>query len=191
MKSKTQTHELITKEMTIGDVVNKYPYLAEIMNNYGLHCMGCHANPYESILNGCVSHGIDEKTVDQMVEELNEAVKNYKEEDTSKNLIVTDKAAVKFKEFMKEEHKENCGVRLIINGAGGCCSDEHYDLEFAENVEKSEVTLNENGIKFFVDKEVADHLNLKIDFVQEQRGAGFKIDKNKSSGSCGSGCGCH
>ena len=32
----------INKNMTLGEVVEKYPETAEVMLKYGLHCVGCH-----------------------------------------------------------------------------------------------------------------------------------------------------
>ena len=36
----TQMEQKVTKDMTIGEVVRKYPAAAEIMLSYGLHCVG-------------------------------------------------------------------------------------------------------------------------------------------------------
>ena len=47
----TQMEQKVTKDMTIGEVVRKYPAAAEIMLSYGLHCVGCHVNPFETIFN--------------------------------------------------------------------------------------------------------------------------------------------
>ena len=66
-----KTQQLVSKEMTIGDVVTKYPIAADIMLNHGLHCIGCHMSAMETIEQGCLGHGMDEKMIDEMLKEIN------------------------------------------------------------------------------------------------------------------------
>ncbi|MBS3174352.1 DUF1858 domain-containing protein [Candidatus Woesearchaeota archaeon] len=189
-KTETQT-EILTKDMTIGEVIAKYPFLAEIMIGYGLHCVGCGVNPYETIEQGCLSHGMPEETLDNMMNELNEAVANTPKEE--KKFIISDNAVVKLKEFMKEENKTDCGLRLGISSGGDCCRDElSYTLEFADHVESDEIVLNNNGIDLYVNTMILNKLSdINIDYIEDKNGAGFKIKASlKKSNGCDSGCGC-
>lgn len=61
---------IITKETTIGEALQIYPGSAEIMLDYGPHCIGCHVNPYESIEDGAKSHGMDDSTVQKIISDL-------------------------------------------------------------------------------------------------------------------------
>ena len=63
----------ITKDMKLGDVVEKYPEAARIMLKHGLHCIGCHVAAYETIEEGCSSHGMSKKDIEKMIKEMNEA----------------------------------------------------------------------------------------------------------------------
>jgi hybrid cluster-associated redox disulfide protein len=65
----------ITKDMPIGEVVNKYPQTIEVFFKHGLHCIGCAAAAFENIEQGAQAHGID---VDKLMEDLNKAVKKKK-----------------------------------------------------------------------------------------------------------------
>ena len=58
----------ITKEMTFGQVLENYPQVAHIFLKYGMHCIGCHIAPAETIEQGAVAHGVD---VDTLVDDLN------------------------------------------------------------------------------------------------------------------------
>jgi len=62
----------ITKEMPIGDIVNKYPETVEVFMEHGLHCIGCAAAHFENLEQGCDAHGID---TEKLVEDLNKAIK--------------------------------------------------------------------------------------------------------------------
>ena len=59
---------MITKEMTIGEVLLLDRDTAPIMMEYGMHCMGCPFSQMESLEMGCAAHGTD---VDELVNKLN------------------------------------------------------------------------------------------------------------------------
>jgi hybrid cluster-associated redox disulfide protein len=61
----------ITKEMSIVDVVQKYPQTVEVFRNYGMGCLGCAAARFENIEQGAAAHGIDATA---LVTDLNKAV---------------------------------------------------------------------------------------------------------------------
>lgn len=61
----------ITKEMTIAEVVTKYPETAATFLEWGLHCYGCAVAKFESIEQGAVAHGIP---TDDLIKALNETV---------------------------------------------------------------------------------------------------------------------
>ncbi|MFH1285406.1 MAG: DUF1858 domain-containing protein [Candidatus Micrarchaeota archaeon] len=64
---------LITKEMTLGEVVEKYPQAAMVMLKYGLHCIGCHVASFETVEQGAGAHGISGAKLDTLLKEMNEA----------------------------------------------------------------------------------------------------------------------
>ena len=61
----------ITKDMSILEVVQKYPDTAEVFMSAGMGCLGCAAAHFENIEQGAMAHGID---VDQLVKDLNTVV---------------------------------------------------------------------------------------------------------------------
>ncbi|OGC70043.1 hypothetical protein A2415_01650 [candidate division WWE3 bacterium RIFOXYC1_FULL_39_7] len=68
----------ITKDMNLGEIVFKYPEAAEVFTDYGLHCVGCIANSYDTVEMGAKIHHMTDEEIDEMVERVNEAV-NFKE----------------------------------------------------------------------------------------------------------------
>lgn len=62
----------ITKEMLIGDIVQKYPQGVETLLSHGMHCIGCHVAYWETIEQAAIAHGID---VNKLIKELNSKVK--------------------------------------------------------------------------------------------------------------------
>lgn len=61
----------VNKEMTIGEVVQKYPQTIRVFLSHGLMCVGCAAARFENIEQGARAHGID---VDALIKGLNEVV---------------------------------------------------------------------------------------------------------------------
>lgn len=69
---------LVTSDMPIGDVVNKYPETAEILMRWGMHCIGCHVAATESIGQGAAAHGLDKQQIAKMLAEMNSAISKNK-----------------------------------------------------------------------------------------------------------------
>jgi hybrid cluster-associated redox disulfide protein len=63
----------ITKDMSIQEVVEKYPQCIQVFMMHGLGCVGCAIANFENIEQGATAHGID---VDKLIEDLNNAVDN-------------------------------------------------------------------------------------------------------------------
>lgn len=61
----------ITKDMSIVEIVQKYPQTLEVFARYGLGCIGCAAARFENLEAGAKVHGID---VDKFVDDLNATV---------------------------------------------------------------------------------------------------------------------
>lgn len=62
---------MITKEMSIIEIVDKYPQAIEIFQGYGMGCIGCMASRFENLEQGALAHGID---VDSLIEDLNSVI---------------------------------------------------------------------------------------------------------------------
>jgi len=71
-KSSTKSKEVITKKMTIHEIVQKYPKSIKILMKNGMSCFGCPFALQETLEQGALAHGID---VDKILKELNKIVK--------------------------------------------------------------------------------------------------------------------
>ncbi|MCM1046048.1 MAG: DUF1858 domain-containing protein [Candidatus Gastranaerophilales bacterium] len=49
----------ITKDMTIGDILNTNPNVVPVLLEAGMHCLGCPASQAESLEEAAMVHGID------------------------------------------------------------------------------------------------------------------------------------
>jgi iron-sulfur cluster assembly protein len=178
-----QTEQLITKDMMIGEVVAKYPQVADVFLSYGLHCVGCHVNAYESIEMGAMGHGMTPEEVDEMVAEANLYMEQ--QEKATEEFTATTRAIAKLKALAAEENKASWGLRVEVQPGG--CSGFRYNLEFEEKPKEGDSVID-CGYKLFVDKESTEMLlGAKLDYIEGLQGSGFKIDNPNAKSSCGCG----
>ena len=64
----------ISKKTNIAKVVEKCPDSVEIMMEYGMGCVGCAMASGESLEEGAKAHGLTDKEIDKMVEEICKSV---------------------------------------------------------------------------------------------------------------------
>lgn len=61
----------ITKEMSIGEVVEKFPQTVEVFLRHGLMCFGCAIARFENVEQGAIAHGIN---VEALMKDFNAVV---------------------------------------------------------------------------------------------------------------------
>ena len=63
----------ISKDMLIGELLQKSDLIAPILMRAGMHCLGCPSSQGESLEEACMVHGID---CDDLVSKMNEILAN-------------------------------------------------------------------------------------------------------------------
>lgn len=63
----------ITKDMGIGEIVEKWPETVKVFQGYGMHCLGCAIAQFETLEDGVNAHGID---LNAILQALNTTVSN-------------------------------------------------------------------------------------------------------------------
>jgi len=61
----------VSKNMTLSEVVSKYPATIDVFLSHGMGCFGCGVAQFETIAQGAQAHGINLK---RLLEDLNKAV---------------------------------------------------------------------------------------------------------------------
>ncbi len=61
----------ITGDETIGEIVQTHPRAAEILFDAGLGCAMCPHAQFESLKDGCSSHGFSKKETSELISALN------------------------------------------------------------------------------------------------------------------------
>ena len=192
----TKTAVFVTEDVTVGDVIFKWPEVAEIFGKYGLSCIGCSVNTMEAVGVGARGHGMTEENIQAMLKEANEFVSK---KESGENAHVeggkamefiepklTENAAKKVLDLMKNQNKSNSLLKFGVHAGG--CSGYTYSLEFAEAASPEDIILEQHGVKIAISRKGMEKISgTQIDFVDSLQGSGFKITnpQAKSSGGCG------
>lgn len=73
-KSISASKPTITKDLNLGELMINFPHEAEILvNDYGLHCVGCMAAAFETLEEGLKGHGYTDKQIDKIITKLQKA----------------------------------------------------------------------------------------------------------------------
>lgn len=101
-------------------------------------------------------------------------------------ITVTDRAAQKVREFMKQIGKESGGLRMSV--AGGGCSGLQYQLGIDDEAKPGDKVLESNGIKIFIDLKSMLYLaGTEVDYIEDLMQSGFKISNPNAKSTCGCG----
>ena len=105
---------------------------------------------------------------------------------SGKLITITEKAAEKISEFMKEEKESAQFLRIYVQGGG--CSGLSYGMGFEKAAEEDDLTIEENGVKVIVDTYSQEHLKgANVDYIESLMGSGFKINNPNVTKSCSCG----
>lgn len=62
---------VLTKFDPLKIIVDECPRAGELLAEYGLHCVSCFANEFDTIDTGAQMHGMTDDEVDEMIDEIN------------------------------------------------------------------------------------------------------------------------
>ena len=172
----------ITKSTTIGDIVQHYPEAVEPLMAAGVHCVGCHVSPYETLEQGLKGHGMSDDAVIAIITKLNQAIQ--KKSTAGESLSITDAAAAKIRQLAKE--KKALGLRVQVTPGG--CSGYQYEFIMENSPGKEDKVIQAQGVKLFVNPKTLSLIaGSEVDYLDALQGAGFKIQNPKAKSTCGCG----
>lgn len=165
----------ITGKETIIEILNQLPEAEAILTAHGLHCVGCSVRSYETLEEGCRSHGFTEPELQNILEDLN-LCSEEKKRQKKVPVFLTPKAAQKIKQFQKEQNKIGYGVTVKAKKQNGTWN---YSLDFSKTKPKNDQTIESQTINLYLSLSTNDHLQgYKIDYLTLDNNEGFKFEKN-------------
>ena len=170
----------ITKDMTIGEIIKKYPSTVEVLQSYGIHCVGCHVSYEESLEGSFKTYNFSAEDIETAIEKLNKSIEDWPEQATE--LFLTKKAADKIRELATKQNKPSHGIRIKVVQGG--CAGFQYGFAFENTTRDNDQIVEQHGVKLYLDSESLGFMKgAKIDFVESLQGAGFKVSNPNVSSS--------
>ncbi len=179
MPRKAVNQNLITKNTFIGDMVSKYPKTADIMLSWGLACVGCSINVFETVEEGARVHGqMNDGEIKKLIIELNSVAKPIKKYKLFDSFYITKRALDEILKSAKKEKKENYGLSLLVLEEDG---EKEYELEFKKKKMANQGIFIIKTISFYIDNTSKAFLeNTVLDYIKTPLQEGFKFDKLES-----------
>jgi len=104
---------------------------------------------------------------------------------TAQNVTVTDRAAHKIGEILRQEP---VGTMLRVSVAGGGCSGFQYKFDTERSRAADDVVIEQSGATVLIDPVSLNYMaGAEIDFVDDLIGSAFKINNPQATASCGCG----
>ncbi len=180
--------QAISRTTTIGEIVDLHPEAVETLLSYGVHCVGCHVSPFESLEDGFRGHGLSEDEIEDAVKKINNIIEKHNKQASQPAeeayITISDLAAEKIKAFCEKENKQALRVRVLPGG----CSGNTYKYDLADETNQDDITIERNGAKIFIDNNTLQKVNgSEIDYKDSLSGAGFFIKNPQAKSECGCG----
>jgi iron-sulfur cluster assembly accessory protein len=104
---------------------------------------------------------------------------------TAPNITVTDRAAQKIGEILRQEP---VGTMLRVSVAGGGCSGFQYKFDTERSRANDDMVIEQSGATVLIDPVSLNYMaGAEIDFVDDLIGSAFKINNPQATASCGCG----
>ncbi|MBI2581080.1 iron-sulfur cluster assembly accessory protein [Candidatus Woesearchaeota archaeon] len=179
---------MITAETTIGEIMLKYPQLADTMAKYGMKMTGC-GTPYQEQLKTAAASAMNEKDFGKMLSEINTAaakIDSERPKERPGKFEVTDAAVEKVKEMMKKQGISGFNLRIEVKPGG--CAGYSYDFSLDDEKKNDDIVLEKDGLRVVSDAASAEALKgAIIDYVETLNRSGFKVDNPNAHAVCSCG----
>lgn len=130
----------ISKDDLIGDIVSNYPETIPVLAQAGLHCIGCHVSVSESLLDGCLAHGLEKKDVDKLVIDANKRILDF---ESAPKVTFTNNAVL---ELVKKLKSNGSKYVRIVNTFGG-----EFDFDTSNEKDADEIIVQAKDGKGFIE----------------------------------------
>lgn len=103
-----------------------------------------------------------------------------------KVMRLTDAAAARIHEIMKQSEGQYIGVRVGVSNGG--CAGQAYTMDYAEDQKPLDEVVEDKGVRIFVDpKAVMFLVGTEMDYVREKLATRFIFHNPNQTEACGCG----
>lgn len=168
----------INKKMKIDEILKIYPSAENIMFDQGLHCTHCQLASIENLEQGMKTHGIDDKQIDETVDQINEQYANYMKDIKKHGISITIPAQKELEHIIEEQKRNNEFLKIIpLKDEFG---DYSYEMEFVKETDKDDQIIKINKLNIVIAKNNLEKVKgMEMDFIFNDFNEGFSIIRPK------------
>ncbi len=171
----------ISRDTTIGDIIQQYPSVVDILMATGVHCVGCHVAAWERLEDGLKGHGKTDAEIDALINELNGALAAEKVVG-DEEFTITEKALAEIKANMKEGHY------LRVQVVSGGCAGKSYGLSLEDEKKDDDELFEIEGVRVICDPQSFKLIKgTKLDYLDTFEEKGFRFVNPNAKSGCGCG----
>ncbi len=105
---------------------------------------------------------------------------------TVQAITVTEAAAARIKNLLRQDGKGAIGIRVGVRNAG--CSGMTYTLEFASEKNADDTVVEHQGVTVVIDPSAVIYLvGAEMDYEESKQRSGFVFNNPNEKGRCGCG----
>ncbi|MBI4214576.1 iron-sulfur cluster assembly accessory protein [archaeon] len=179
---------IITRQTTIGELIGNYPEAASLMLEAGLHCVGCHVSPNETIGAGCDGHGMPDEETNTLLTKLNQFCAELESKRPNTPVSVSIPAANRIRELMEKQGKSDHALRVLALPGG--CAGYTYSMKFEapSGITSSDIVFESNGVRIALDQGAAQMLHgCSVEWQESLEGSKFVFNNPGAKSTCGCG----
>ncbi len=162
--------------MPVSAIVAMLPNAESLLAEYGLHCFNCAANAYETLDEGCRSHGFEDDAIADLVSDLNTLLKEAPVR--PQTLTITLDAARALQGVADGEGRSGQALLVTLDERGSFC------LEFAEKTDPSDLTFTHREVPELRVVASATTLRRIGGAIVDFRDGRFKLDLPEDTHAC-------
>lgn len=165
--------------LTIEEILKKHPLAAQILQDFGLSCLDCALNEWETLEQGVLGHGMPEEALNEIKNVLDQEYKTYQKDLKEKGLYITRKALLKIIELAEKEGLKTYGIRVKVLSKKGIDGNPNYAMDFEKKAKKGDKILPfDHHVMLYIDPKSFKIIEGSvINFMETYGETGFKITK--------------
>ena len=177
-----QDNNYLNKNTSINEDIVKYPQIIPLLQNFGIHCMGCNTSSQETLEQGFTNHGYSNQEINNILFQINNHIKTT----NNNSIYITESATKKFNFLMNQEGKQNYNLKIQVLPGG--CAGFTYDFSFVEKESNNDTIIISDNLRIVIDQDSLNFLKSStIDYVESLKESGFKIKNPNALKTCGCG----
>lgn len=170
--------KVFTGNETVADIMITLPEASEILASHGLGCTSCSLSQLENLKDGVLSHGLTEKDLERILDDLNEAAADEGVFQMNTKDLPPKISKEALSAIAKLQEEMNAKNKFLRIEAEMIDQEKNYFIDFCEKKEKNDILVGTPTCGVILDPYSYRLLkNTRIHYKIENETEGFVFEK--------------